>query len=332
MLSSGCPEILYKYLGPGSGLKVLTSSSIRFTPPLDLNDPFESRIPIARPFRRSVVPGRWAVFPDDQKAVFKSINATFGVSCFSESCDNLLMWAHYANAHAGIVIGFRVKSPSFLDLGRLMPIRYLSRRPVLRMTPSEETVLQLLGTKSRDWVYEREWRLGEKLRDCIRFGKVWVKRFNPEDISVVIVGAAAERSLRKKVRRWHEEHPDAKLFQAYRDTMRFGLHFEDATKREPDVIVTDPKHMPVGYNLPAIAILSSTKDGPLVIRDLTDEVVDMSFADPAKRRAIKKELAAKRGTAGQIFVLPTKSKKPKVPPARTKRKPRSSGVGTEAEG
>ncbi len=53
------------------------------------------------------------------------ISKHFGLICFCENPQHLLMWPHYSDGHTGMVIGF---DPSKLNLGPIDPVSYVPRR------------------------------------------------------------------------------------------------------------------------------------------------------------------------------------------------------------
>src|SRR5690606_30132625 len=64
--------------------------------------------------------------------IYNAENADRGVTCFSKNCKNLLMWAHYANNHTGMCIGYDLvmlrdsihdKSPESC----LLPVSYVEK-------------------------------------------------------------------------------------------------------------------------------------------------------------------------------------------------------------
>ncbi|MNH09072.1 hypothetical protein D3C79_685150 [compost metagenome] len=84
------------------------------------------------------------------------------------------MWAHYADEHRGICIGFDQNVLSQLDLGSVLLERYHTLSPVkinydnLRVDTREllkdqdflyeNAILKILTTKSDEWIYEKEHR------------------------------------------------------------------------------------------------------------------------------------------------------------------------------
>lgn len=85
--------------------------------------------------------------------------------CLTESRTNLLMWSHYADQHAGFVIGVHTAHPCFNrqrseadDHNYFRPVIYSDVRPNFYMNQirSREPIIL---TKSREWKDEKEWRI-----------------------------------------------------------------------------------------------------------------------------------------------------------------------------
>ena len=118
------------------------------------------------------------------KNIHTSVGSMFGVSCFTESPQNMLMWSHYANKHSGICVEY--------DFGKLFsgnqdlllfPVNYSRKRPLLplekvvafnddNLTFAEDKisifipdVMKALSAKSDVWQYEKEWRLIKNVKD-----------------------------------------------------------------------------------------------------------------------------------------------------------------------
>jgi hypothetical protein len=87
------------------------------------------------------------------------------LGCFSKTARSVLMWSHYAKKHTGMVIGFDTNHkpfnmPGFLDL---IHVKYRKERPIFihgrSMETFEKSLRRVVGTKSKDWSYEREVRV-----------------------------------------------------------------------------------------------------------------------------------------------------------------------------
>jgi len=86
-----------------------------------------------------------------------------GVTCFSKSRDNILMWSHYADSHRGFCLEFDTGFLPF-TVEKLLKVKYPKSNlyPVLSLQdiPHNLNLVETqLGTKSYHWKYEREWRL-----------------------------------------------------------------------------------------------------------------------------------------------------------------------------
>lgn len=122
----------------------------------DLNDPFEWLAPAC-------------VNPVDQgilQGIRQQMHEDSGLICFSEECNNPVLWGHYADRHRGICLGFDVhdavaaqviyatERTKVDNLGKLFasepdPEAWMKREVILR--------------KFLHWQYEKEWRTFIKL-------------------------------------------------------------------------------------------------------------------------------------------------------------------------
>jgi hypothetical protein len=84
---------------------------------------------------------------------------SIGVLCLTTSPDNLLMWAHYAQNHTGICLGF---DSGFEPFSTALPVRYQEGRarvaPLDTASREQQLVEKILFVKSPHWGYESEWR------------------------------------------------------------------------------------------------------------------------------------------------------------------------------
>ena len=124
------------------------------------------------------------------------IEETMRVVCFSASTatplNEILMWAHYADKHRGVRIGFDL--PERTERFTLQRVEYSESRVAVDMGDSEWSqgvqgaVKRSLRTKSTAWAYENEYRLMTTPPLCepgtaenagklfIPFKREWVKR------------------------------------------------------------------------------------------------------------------------------------------------------------
>jgi hypothetical protein len=106
-----------------------------------------------------------------------------GIFSLSETCENQLMWAHYADSSRGIAIGFEATKGSKLDSDEhCIKVNYSDELPVfkgeegLNLATSfyadgkniqkiafiDGTFRQAVSTKPTCWEYEKEWRYIEE--------------------------------------------------------------------------------------------------------------------------------------------------------------------------
>ena len=95
---------------------------------------------------------------------FAEKNAEMGVLSLSETPLSPLMWAHYADMHRGVCLGFlRNPANALGDDGITSPVSYSDIYPRVRFSEilkRDGSIHQkLFFTKAREWAYEREWRL-----------------------------------------------------------------------------------------------------------------------------------------------------------------------------
>lgn len=186
----------YKYLPYSEGsLKTLTDSTIKFTCPLEFNDPFDCKpfydttnidqLPKLRPDLFKEAGNRRGLNPAQrlqEKGKFiarlkkrlekgdfsKEPISRVGVVSLSKNALNIPMWSHYADFHRGFVLEFRIPIMGHeedvpLTNERLLPfpIKYRSERPHIEIgTELPDDLLDKLAlTKSLDWEYEEEERV-----------------------------------------------------------------------------------------------------------------------------------------------------------------------------
>lgn len=139
---------------------------------------------IGHPIDENSIKKVYDSFEIGTKQIHTEICKTFGVSCFTERSDNMLMWAHYADKHTGVCVEYNFgKLFSGNQNLLLFPVNYTKRRPII---PLEKVVdfsegnltiineklnlllpdiMKSLISKSDIWQYEKEWRLIQNIKD-----------------------------------------------------------------------------------------------------------------------------------------------------------------------
>jgi hypothetical protein len=132
----------------------------------------ERRLKLARfgelndPFELSLIDNRRQDVRKVAKLIADHFHKNYAVICFGAHWASPVMWAHYADKHAGVALGFEV--PDEL----LTKIDYTDRKISVPFGPhlpryglSEELLNKIRMTKTTDWSYEREFRVESALKN-----------------------------------------------------------------------------------------------------------------------------------------------------------------------
>lgn len=188
---------MYKYVPFNEGsLKIITEGTIKYSCPLEFNDPFDGKpffdiasvddirsnrkdlfkkagdIRGLSPAKRIQNSGK-ILSSLKQKISDGSLNRQMlestGIVCLSRKAMNILMWSHYADFHKGFVLEFKIpvaglsrtKAYEYEKFLIPLPINYSIHRPVYKVAQedNQEGLKKYFLTKSRDWEYEAEERV-----------------------------------------------------------------------------------------------------------------------------------------------------------------------------
>ena len=110
---------IYKYCTINENLfSLLREAYIWFSKPTDFNDPFDCKINGVPPSTQDLEELEdsymytriFKITPETlSKIMYSELQGKidgYGVSCFSKSNDNILMWSHYSEKHTGICLEF----------------------------------------------------------------------------------------------------------------------------------------------------------------------------------------------------------------------------------
>lgn len=133
------------------------------------------------------------------------LDDVMGVLSLCEVPDSLLMWAHYGVSHTGFVLEFDPTHPHFNarrsesdEFGYLRQVGYRDSRPSANLVDLDGTEMFLV--KSKEWVYEHEWRVLRPLKDATKTIDVNGERVHLFELpqaamKAVIFGARTSLSL-----------------------------------------------------------------------------------------------------------------------------------------
>jgi hypothetical protein len=188
------PKHLYHFTTSKFALDDLRNKRLKIAQLDDLNDPFELKsVNLCDPVNARAFDGIEQLDFEGYKA---ALARRFGVLCFSECKTDVLLWAHYADRHKGICLGFDV-SGGQAKFGR---VQYMKERFPFPKNLDIEFSWKLLSTKFQAWEYEKEWRAFLELKDGVwneGAGRVlYFADFGPElMLQEVILGAASKTPI-----------------------------------------------------------------------------------------------------------------------------------------
>lgn len=140
---------VYHFIDKEFGLENIKNRRLKVSNIMSVNDPFEFF---------SVCTGDKI----DRSALIKTkeeLASKYGFLCFSESWKSPVQWAHYAERHTGLCLGFDIED------SLLHKIDYVDKRFQLPQIPQESDMERLLKTKYSHWSYEQEHRLWAELKN-----------------------------------------------------------------------------------------------------------------------------------------------------------------------
>lgn len=163
------------------------------------------------------------------------------VFCVAEDRDNLLMWAHYAKDHTGVVFEFQSLPEEDNALSVARKVRYMKEPP--SFLTRGEWIDDILGlqrvdlidfsrryvlTKSSQWRYEKEWRVWYPHHGPSTELHTFLP-INPHELKALYLGCQAEKPfLEKVVPLARSAFPQLRLFQARKSEGSFSLEYTEA--------------------------------------------------------------------------------------------------------
>lgn len=156
--------------------------------------------------------GNYPSNPASKYMYITDILRNVGIFSLSETCDNELMWGHYADGGNGIAIGFNIQDNSSITSNSLcLKVNYTNGplvlkdriKPTLAFTVDENGnqlffqaaafddpfLKTVMSTKNTTWAYEKEWRCVEQIQGL----KTLIS-----PITEVVFGSKCPLNIRKK--------------------------------------------------------------------------------------------------------------------------------------
>lgn len=250
------PEKIYKY-EPMSiqALANLKSESIYFNSPLNFNDPFDcnmalkvtepyvDEIPTIKKFLLEETKSNNGVseiekLSDNEIAAMGMVLAekymqdrktwafnSWGICCFSETNDNLLMWSHYSSSGQGFCLEFDCSSDPF---NKIQPVKYVDKPPELnfeKLFQVDQLYLlnALFCTKSVHWSYEKEWRIFYQEANNL-------KSYHTASLTGIYFGPEIEDNFAEIICLILQgQHPNIKFYKGTRSKESYKVTFTEVT-------------------------------------------------------------------------------------------------------
>ncbi|HEY0261790.1 MAG TPA: DUF2971 domain-containing protein [Chitinophagales bacterium] len=156
-----------------------------------------------------------------QKNTLKSLNELFGIVCLCKEKTNFLLWSHYANSHKGFCIGLNKRLLFDDTRAAFGHMNYQEELPAIGLFEDAiTTITKLIGTKSKVWEYENEYRLrkGNHARKIITLRK--------ETIVEVVLGCQMEQNDKRQIIEFvSKEYPHAKIFDTKLSKAKYEIEF-----------------------------------------------------------------------------------------------------------
>ena len=178
-LLSKTADKLYKYYSLNlNNIDSLFRNYFYLANPGDFNDPFDCNVNLVEDVTNL----------EQLKTVKRNNYKNVGVTSFSETIDNHLMWAHYTDNYNGFVLefegnGINVKMPRETFEKQTLTRVIYPEKPVKIKKDYPFALHYVLTTKFKQWAYEKEWRIITELIKNVR-----TIEYYPEIVKAIYIG------------------------------------------------------------------------------------------------------------------------------------------------
>ena len=212
----------------------------------EMNDPFELAGVGFKASQFKIVPPPFRAHVEQlfHNSVLPALKKKVGAVCFSRGWQNPVLWAHYADKHKGIALGFDIEESNTIEL---RPTRYVPAKEVHEIGPLldegfgssiDERPMEMdqfiplfqeiLGIKFKDWAYEEEVRVFAELKEEID-GMFFVDFDDRIVLSEVILGIRCPIDIAEISRDLAGYKNEIKIIKAAASETRFEV-LEDVSK------------------------------------------------------------------------------------------------------
>jgi hypothetical protein len=158
----------FKLLSEDKGSEASTINMIIDSSPSELKQEIKENL-----FRKAAeyFVDKPSVMQDNVNQYIEKIKESTGITCFSEDCTNILMWSHYGDKHCGVCLRFEPnRDDRFFE--HVVKVEYENVYPQYSFIRQRNEFRQhLIGTKFKDWEYEKERRVLKLNKGLYNFSK-----------------------------------------------------------------------------------------------------------------------------------------------------------------
>lgn len=178
--------IVYHFINAKFGLKAIRERRLKVSDLDGVNDLFDF-LSVAAPTKQDR-----KILKEWRREMAQDI----GLICFSRNWHSPVQWAHYADRHGGLCLGFDIPNE---NLGQVNYVRSRPAWPTTKRLPEDwskdeesKIIHQLLYTKYAHWSYEDEYRLFTTRRSQESDGQYYVNFYEELKLVRVLVGARSK--------------------------------------------------------------------------------------------------------------------------------------------
>jgi len=223
----------YKYLDQKWGLEDITEFHVKVSQFADMNDPFE------------LIGSRWSD-SNVEDLLAAHCESEYSAMCLSRDCTNPLLWAHYADKHRGLCLGFDIPDdPNAVNQVILVAGREMQDPEVLVSAIKARAPETAVNSAMRKLLVKHEgWRYEDEVRIITRSSVQYFK-FDDDDfvLKQVILGARSGLSKRTILNRLQDYNHYVEILKAKLSEDTFQILAEPAADCEDGVgAVHGPEH------------------------------------------------------------------------------------------
>lgn len=211
-------------------LSNLSKRKLWASPPSSFNDPFECRLQRTdspKGLEQLRLGNPQLSHLNDEEFVtltiahFEQQFARWGIVCFSQRADDIMMWSHYANHHRGMCLAFSHTEKTPMEEA-VYPVEYIDHYPALRVDQiwHGEGLARVLHAKYSGWRYECELRR-------ITVDRVGLQEY-PGHLSSVVFGLRTSDADQDLVRKIVGTDDTVEFLKASLDPMEYKMNIVPA--------------------------------------------------------------------------------------------------------